>query len=335
MRFAFRADGSSTIGLGHIMRCLCLAEALKKEGFNSFFISKNYGETVLTLIRSKGFELEALPAELSLAEDLCRTLKTVKEKKADAVIVDSYSMDETYLKKMKQPGTYLISIDDKAKVKLPSDLVINCNLGVSFADYPNLDKSRILLGPSYAILRSEFKETRTVRSFEEKAKKVLISFGGSNTSDLVKRIIQILLQVPELQITAIGLESLDGIDQSRVEIKKNTGNMAELMADADLGILSAGTIAWEAACMGLPAILIQIADNQQKNAEELDKLGISVNAGPAKSLNDSKLREHFQKLLNSRFEREKRSASGQKLVDGAGAARIVSEIKKRMVYEKN
>lgn len=334
---AFRADGSKTIGAGHLMRCLCLAETLSQDGFRPFFITKNFDAGFLELIRSRKFDIEELPASLTLQEDLSRTLKAIASHKAEAVVVDSYAVDEAYLSAIKHSGVFLISIDDKAELKLPSDLVINPNLGVSASEYKEkgLETSKLLLGPSFSMLRKEFREKRAVRSLKKETKEVLISFGGSDTAALTQKVLNVLLKVPgDFHITAIGLEAGE-VESKRLTAKKSACNMAELMTTADLAVLSAGTIAWEAACLGLPSVMVQVAENQQKNAEALDAEGIALNAGPAEEIQEIKLAERFQKLLNDKDIQEQMSVRGQKLVDGTGTVRILSEIKKRMIYEKN
>jgi len=175
--------------------------------------------------------------------------------------------------------------------------------------------------------------------------------GGSDPKDLTPCILSALaeLAIDDLQIRVVvggSAENESGIAETaerfpgRVEVMSNVTNMAELMAWADLAIAGAGTTCWEMCLLGVPAILVVVAENQRFIAEHLATLGVAVNAGSAESLDCSSLARITAELLENKGRRAKMSQSAKQLVDGLGSERVRAallgrEISLRLVGESD
>ena len=125
----FRCDGAAHIGLGHVMRCLALADGLRREGFSKItFLTKDYDKLILDRIRGHNFLVEALSCQAYLDEDLKRIIGMVRENDRTVVVTDSYAIDTGYLEELKNAKAFLICIDDLAQIHFASDIVLNQNI---------------------------------------------------------------------------------------------------------------------------------------------------------------------------------------------------------------
>src|SRR5208282_1943560 len=212
--------------------------------------------------------------------------------------------------------------------------------------------TRLLLGPRYALLRNEFTAYRNwARKVPERGTRILLTMGGSDPKDLTPRILSALadLSIDNLQIRVVvggSAENRSGVAEKaerfpgRVEVMSNVANMAESMVWADLAIAGAGTTCWEMCLLGVPAILVVVAENQRFIAQHLARIGAAVNAGPAESLDCSFLAQITAELLGSGDRRLEMSQSARQLVDGLGSDRVRAalldrELSLRLVRESD
>jgi len=159
MKILFRADGSSKIGTGHIMRCLALAKYFARENAECIFVIKDYDSRLTSkLLGQEGIETILLDKNMSIEQDLYATKQHINERGAGVVITDSYAVDTDYLNELKRLKILLISIDDLADRFFPSDIVLNQNINANVGLYQNRvsENCRLLLGPKFALLREEF-----------------------------------------------------------------------------------------------------------------------------------------------------------------------------------
>ncbi|MBA7692394.1 UDP-2,4-diacetamido-2,4,6-trideoxy-beta-L-altropyranose hydrolase [subsurface metagenome] len=190
MKIAIRTDGGPNIGIGHIERCLILARQLWKNGSEIFFICKQ-DEKTAEKVQNEGFEIFELSPDLTLEQDLQRTLIQLKAEWTQIVITDSYAIDENYLDKLAVVAK-LITIDDLAPFSFPSDIVVNQNIYTNKLKYhSSTGKTKFLLGPKFALLRPEYSDLER-RKIEPKVKKILITLGGTDFHNLTPRILEVL-----------------------------------------------------------------------------------------------------------------------------------------------
>lgn len=338
MLIAFRADASSQIGAGHIMRCLSLAQGLKEEGADCLFITKNYLGNQIEYIRDNKHTVEIIPRDADLPRDRRLTVDICRQHGADAVVTDSYDLNEDYLLALKKEMCLLVSIDDLVQIRFPSDIVLNQNFGISEEDYQDkiAPETKLLLGPEYLLLRNEFREKRrTTKDIVPVAKRVLVTMGGGDPHNQTLKVLKGLDGVSGLQIISVigagyrytgELKSYIEHLRQDVELIENCRYMSDLMFAADMAISAGGSTCWELACLGVPGLAIILADNQRIVVDELSKYGSLQNLGWYEEVSEEKIKQTTLDLCSDRQKRNEMSGRGKTLVDGEGVARVVNEI---------
>lgn len=332
LKVAIRADGGSKIGMGHVNRCLALAEELKCENCDITFITKNV-ETVTKKFTEDGFKFISLP-DLQTEEIIY-----IKEKIKgfDILITDSYDIDFKYLDEIKKTGIFLVTIDDLNLLEsYPSDIVINGNIYAEDLNYKSTyGQTKFLLGTEYTLLRKEFRNI-TNKKIKDTAKNILITMGGSDPNGFTLKILEIIKDRKDLKMdVVIGASFEDKLVNEINELIKRRGNistyhdvnakiMKELMIKADIAISAGGSTLYELAAAGVPTLAVIAADNQIKNVEYMSKAECILNLGF--EVNKDALLKNFNILLYDTAKRGKMSLRGQNLVNGNGVKICANKI---------
>ena len=255
-------------------------------------------------LRSEPVKVVAIQGVPGSAEDMRQTIDAALCHQAEWLVVDGYHFDAHYVSEL-QNVRPLVLIDDNGELESYSSAVAAESKrarACGNVQRNRTPRTRLLLGPRYALLRNEF------TAYRDRPRKIRgagnASFGhhgrersqGSHAAYLSALA---GLSIDDLQIrVVVGGSARNRSDvaetaakfPSRVEMISNVANMAELMAWADLAIAGAGTTCWEMCLLGLPAILVVVAENQRFIAGHLAEMGAAVNAGPAESIDGSSLR---------------------------------------------
>jgi UDP-2,4-diacetamido-2,4,6-trideoxy-beta-L-altropyranose hydrolase len=277
-----RADASVAMGTGHVMRCLALAQAWQDDGGKVVFAMARSTPALDERIRAEHVEIFHLEATAGGSKDATLTGQLAHSRHADWVVVDGYQFDEAYQCNVTRGGLKLLFVDDFGHcTHYFADLVLNQNAQASERAYRNRESyARVLLGARYAMLRREFALWRTVpREFNATGQRILVTMGGSDPDNVTERAIQALqlLDLNDLEIRILvgnsnpHLPSLErAVKQSAKAICliRDARNIPELMAWADLAISAAGSTCWEMCLLGLPSILVDLAENQRPVAQE-------------------------------------------------------------------
>lgn len=309
-KIVFRCDASIQIGSGHVMRCLTLADELSRQGAECSFICRQHDGNLIEEIQQQGHKVYPLPLEQDLSIDseskailahadwLASTqhrdaelsISIVKAIQPDWLIVDHYALDESWEKKLKPYCKKIMVIDDLADRKHHCDVLLDQNFGrdaQDYATYVNKD-CKLLCGSNYALLRPEFAEWRSYsleRRQHNKLASILINLGGVDKDNMTTKILKALQNksLPNYCSITIVMGSTSpwieavkqqaAIMQWRTVVKIGVNNMAELMANSDVAIGAAGSTSWERCCLGLPTIMLVLADNQQVIASGLEAVG--------------------------------------------------------------
>lgn len=348
-----RADAAVTSGIGHVMRCLALAQAWQHAGGDVIFAMAQSTVAIQERLRSESVKVVAIHGVPGSAEDMQQTIDAALFHKAEWLVVDGYHFDAHYVSELQNVLSLLV-IDDNGELEsYSSELVLNQNVHARAEMYAKrAPRTRLLLGPHYALLRNEFTAYRNwARKVPERGTRILLTMGGSDPKDLTPRVLSALadLSIDNLQIRVVvggSAENRSGVAEKaerfpgRVEVMSNVANMAESMVWADLAIAGAGTTCWEMCLLSMPAILVVVAENQRFIAEHLARIGAAVNAGPAESLDCSFLAQITAELLGSGDRRLEMSQSARQLVDGLGSDRVRAalldrELSLRLVRESD
>ncbi|MGB6476311.1 MAG: UDP-2,4-diacetamido-2,4,6-trideoxy-beta-L-altropyranose hydrolase [Candidatus Sulfotelmatobacter sp.] len=338
----FRADASVAMGTGHVMRCIALAQAWQDAGGRAIFVMAESTPALAARLRAESCEVFSLAAvaPVGSAEESARVAALAREHKAEWVVVDGYQFGEDYQRALKSAGLKVLFMDDYGHGgRYSSDLVVNANVCAEEALYQNREPyTRLLLGPRYCMLRREFNAWRQwQREVPSVAHKALVTMGGSDPENVTGRVIEALGMggVGDLEtMVVVGGSNphFEALDQTavraggKITIQRDTAQMAQLMADADVAISAAGSTCWELCLLGLPSLLVDVAANQTALARELHRRGCAIHLGSSRDVSAGKIAEELAKMIRSREVRQSLSSASRALVDGNGARRVVSSV---------
>jgi UDP-2,4-diacetamido-2,4,6-trideoxy-beta-L-altropyranose hydrolase len=341
-----RADATLESGTGHVMRCLALAQAWQDKGGEVIFISRCSSNALRQRLSAEGIDLISLdkphpdPVDWNLTKGILVQLQGREPNAAPWLVVDGYHFDAKYQKSVKAAGYKLLWIDDYGQAEhYYADLVLNQNISADASCYVSRESyTQLLMGPRYTLLRREFKRWQGWRrDIPEIARKVLVTLGGADPDNVTQKVIKALMHadIPELEARIVvgsanpHLELLrqETRGDSRIHLLANIADMSDLLAWADVSISGGGSTCWELAFMGLPGLIITLADNQRPVSKWLGQMGIDVDLGWHASLSSERLARETFKILASPSIREKMSAKGRRLIDGDGAARVLMSVK--------
>jgi UDP-2,4-diacetamido-2,4,6-trideoxy-beta-L-altropyranose hydrolase len=356
MRVAFRIDASAQIGIGHAMRCLTLANALRADGARTRFVFRQIPDDLHARIRAKGHEVSVLaPVAAGEAPDdlpQARLLPTSQARDAwdsraalegldwDWLVVDHYALDSRWESSVRDVARRIMVIDDAADRDHDCDLLLDQNL------HENMERrydsrvsvtTRRLLGPEFALLRPEFGELRSrVVPRDGSVRRVFVLFGGFDACNFTQRAVTALERAAPhgLRVDVVigsGHPYRAGIEQECVRLgfdcHVQSEEIARLMAVADLAFGAGGSASWERCCLGLATLCVSFADNQRPISEALHKAGACIYAGDEGTATVGRLESLLRELLLHPSRLQQMSARAYDLVDGLGTARVSREIR--------
>ena len=337
-----RADASASMGSGHVMRCLALAERWQSGEGDVVFAMAESTSAIERRVADARCRISRIAGVPGSGEDLASTRDLVVGESPTWVVLDGYQFDADYQSELSRLGRLLLIDDNGGLFHYSADFVLNQNAHAAEAMYANRSqKTRLLLGPRYALLRNEFTEYRAwKREIPEPGTRILVSMGGSDPANLGPRVLLALSELPieglKIRVVVGGsatngnvISELAQGCRDRAEVLRDPRNMAEQMSWADLGIVGAGTTCWEACCLGLPTILIVAAENQHQIARQMAMLGAAIHGGVAGLLDCTGLAEEANRLLASAERRRALSQSARQLVDGLGRDRVFDVLLRR------
>jgi UDP-2,4-diacetamido-2,4,6-trideoxy-beta-L-altropyranose hydrolase len=357
-----RADGSHTIGVGHVMRCLAFAQALKTKNLRSLFVMKGYDRKISDLITSYGFDVEIIPPEVSFDEDASRTVKIANKTNIRLIVTDmsnSKTMAEPklygqYLKALKAQGIFLVTIDGldttciSDKMVVSSDIVVIPYFGAEAKNYKFSKSTKPLLGPSYFIFRQELIEAAKDNSAANKknVKNILITMGGSDPLNLTAKITKALNRIgkDDLDIkVAVGVAFSPAAVKELKSIAKNNTlgkyefainstsavdniNMVKLLIWSDIVFSSGGLTKYETAFLGKPTIIISQNKDEEDGSNNFVREMDAIHLGLGVDLGENKIATALERILEDDALRIRMAARGKSRLDGKGSERIISEI---------
>jgi UDP-2,4-diacetamido-2,4,6-trideoxy-beta-L-altropyranose hydrolase len=334
------------------MRCLALAQTWERAGGAVTILLREGMPGIEERVRAEGILLETLPRECESSPEAF--VRAVLRAGPPVAVLDGYSFGAREQAQLSAAGIRILAVDDYGHATdYPVRWVLNQNAYAEPAMYPRTNAdTRLLLGPTYALLRDEFLPwIAWQRVTPERARKILITIGGSdpdNTSSQILRSLEILGR-KDLEVALVVGSANPHFDALKaaaeqcpvpVRIARNARNMPALMAWADLAISGAGVTSYELCYMGLPSLLLIVAENQRRIAERLSELGVAVNAGTTHDFRGELFAEQLQALIEDKQRRESMSRGARELVDGLGSERVRAallgrELKLRVVRESD
>ncbi|MEV6600234.1 spore coat protein [Actinoplanes sp. NPDC051346] len=332
-----RCDAGPRTGVGHLVRCVALAEELTARGVAVRFLSDLGGlEWAARQLASRGLPRHPAP------DDPAGLVAAADRLGLDAVVVDSYDLAPEHSSTLRASGRTVLAIIDGDPRGQQADLYVDQNLDAELAA-PELAPGAIrLAGLKHALLR------RAVRSLRPPAPptrahgtpRVVAFFGGTDAYRAAPVACRLLLQTgvdftativaadDELRAELLALSPAAG---QRLEVIEPTDDLPKLLADADLAISASGTSTWELLCLGLPAALLWVVDNQIIGYGRTTDRGLAVGLGRLSALRDSEgdaaaAVDLLRDLLVNDSTRAALAARAWAAVDGQGCSRVVGAL---------
>ena len=354
MRFLFRVDAAREIGSGHVMRCLCLASALRAAGHACRFLCRRRSGDLIEAIEARGFGCAVLPAtgDPALAmtwlgaefdTDIAQSQAAIAAQAPDWLVVDHYALDAAWERAVAPEGTRVLVIDDLADRQHECDLLLDQGLANFPADYAALvpDRARMLLGPTYALLRPEFEQLRPAAEGRDRSwppGRILVNLGGIDADNATRRVLETLERSDLPDTCAVDVvmgrnaphvedvRACAAASRLEVRVAVDVTDMGARMLAADLAIGAAGTTSWERACLGLACLMLPVAENQLGVARELGRAGAAIDLGPLWDPGWPDRLLAGLATLSAPHRLAEMSRAGRALVDGTGTARVVQAL---------
>jgi len=336
---AIRVDGNPQIATGHVMRCLSIANGLKKAGQKPIFIVAD--DNSEQLIQPYGYPIINLHTEWNnLDSEISQITAVLNQHHITKLIVDTYFVTETYLSSLEKICP-VIYIDDLNLFRYPVSAVVNYNIYAFDIPYQEIyqgTKTKLLLGPQYAPLREEFQNLKPC--IRDAVRKILITVGGSDRYNIAGKILREV--TADERFSGIEFHVVAGrlnphIAELRemalvnplIHIHQNVTEMAQLMLSCDLAVTAGGSTMYELCACGIPSVCFAWADNQLMSVKAFSEKGIVPSAGDIRRGEVrciGKIIECLYGLLGDKELRERRSCLMRDVVDGMGVWNFVREV---------
>lgn len=341
----FRADSSSQLGMGHLMRCLAFAEGMGS--VRPVFVARAFESRAVEAIRCRGYEVEELPPEVTAEEDARLTRKVAERTAAQLMITDLCHRAaledlpelETYHRLLAR-DFFVVILAGGDLVDLPGEIVVSPYFRTSYPA-PVTGAARLrLVGPKYFIFRREFTvAARALRAIAKEGRRVLVTVGGADDLGLTARIVRALRALAD---TGLSLRIVLGptysaelrreVDQllagfpGECALLDHDTDVAEAMLWADLAVTGDGLTKYETAVTGTPSIMLSRPGSEKSLNEEFEKAGSTLHAGDGSLIDIGVLAELIQRVLRDAPLRARMSERGKVMVDGWGLERVLEHI---------
>jgi UDP-2,4-diacetamido-2,4,6-trideoxy-beta-L-altropyranose hydrolase len=338
-QLVLRADATSTIGTGHAMRLLALAQAWVDGGGGATLLTRGVPDWVAGRYEREGAGVERVADD---DDGDAATLVGVVEARGTALAaVDGPRFDARYLDALAPIGARTLLLDDMAALdRYPVGMVLNQNAHAERGRYPADPGTRYLLGLHYTLLRREFRTAAPRESVAEPGRRVLVTFGGADPAGMTLRALEALTVVGvlrrdlEVRVLVGPANPLFGVIAGAVDaapfaarLERSVDDMTSRIAWADLAVTSAGSTVWELARLGCPALVVETAPAEPYLAAGLANVGLFDRLGPADDLLTTDLAGAIANRLDDQGWRAAMAALGPSLVDGQGAVRVAAALR--------
>lgn len=351
MKVLFRVDSGSDIGVGHVSRCLTLARGLARGGAEIHFVCRTHAGAALDWIRAAGFRLHALPVcptrtdagpyaawlGADWVQDSRETLDVLHTCGApfDWVVIDHYAIGRKWSLRLREATARIMVIDDLADRPHDCDLLLDQNLREGNPYTEQVPQgTRLLIGPRHALLREAFADIhRSIAARSGIVRRINVFFGGSDPTGETFKALDVLAVMDRDDIVAdvvVGAGNprrrevarrCEDLRQARFHCQVD--DMATLFAEADLALGAAGVASWERMAVGLPALIVSVAENQVENMRQLARNGVACALGVSRNVTALDIRIALESLMVEPWRVRAMSEAALACVDGAGTARVI------------
>jgi UDP-2,4-diacetamido-2,4,6-trideoxy-beta-L-altropyranose hydrolase len=340
MKAVFRVDASGEVGFGHLSRCINLAEVLRSRGNEVSFVCRDDEAKSFSALEDRLFATVLLPMlsageVVNQQEDAQETIQALQGEKPGWLIVDTYTLDKNWERLMRPHVAKIAVIEDLSGRDHDCDLLIDQNYSErSAASFEKFvpKTCELLLGPRFALIADQFRKLRDLKSKPApELNRIFVFCGGSDPQNLTQRVID---EISCSELSNVAVDVVVGAQNktfdraavlklnANIEIHDASGEFGRIMSIADLAIGAGGTTSWERMCLGVPSIVVSIADNQNSACEKLGRDGLIDYLGRRSSLKSGALRNAVVKAKTNYASLFDQVERGQILVDGRGCERV-------------
>jgi UDP-2,4-diacetamido-2,4,6-trideoxy-beta-L-altropyranose hydrolase len=316
----FRTDASVTIGGGHVRRCITLADALADSGWSIGFVCNAAAGNVVPELRRRAYPIIE-PADF-------------KPERCALLVVDDYRLDAAFETQCRRWAERILAIDDLANRRHDCDFLTDQSPARRAEDYAALVPRDcvLLLGAPYALLDARFQAARAQPRAIGKVARMFVNFGTTDTADATGLVLDALAEAKlDVRVDVVMGGSAPHLGAIRAKIAKlgplvslhiDVADMAALMQAADLAIGAGGVGALERCALGLPSLMLTVADNQMPNATALAAAGAARYLGDIAQCTPQQVAAALRDFVGDDAARAAMSTTASRLVDGRGAQRV-------------
>jgi UDP-2,4-diacetamido-2,4,6-trideoxy-beta-L-altropyranose hydrolase len=341
-----RADGSLRLGMGHVMRCLALADALARRGVTPVFVVRELGSAVPELVRSRGYEVLEIRPNSDCSDDAELTVQIAADRGADIIMTDlchgealkDLSAIDEFHRRLRS-HCFTVSFAGGTLVDIPADIVVSPYYRSHYPPTPWADRI-LLVGPRYFVFRREFVESiGRERVISQTATKILVTIGGSDHMGLTPKVGAVLasLDDSDLRVRAVvgpgfsdevrsGVDAVFRSNGDRFSILDHTADLADQMFWADIAVTGDGLTKYETAATGTPSIMLSTPDSAKALNLEFERAETTHHLGEGGVVSAETIAEATRQLLGDATRRRQMSENGIRMVDGAGIERIFARL---------
>jgi UDP-2,4-diacetamido-2,4,6-trideoxy-beta-L-altropyranose hydrolase len=353
-KISFRVDASKEIGAGHIMRCITLASEMTNIGAEVLFLSRNIPKAYVKLLNEFRIDYadlksvsnkvvhDRLPYDQWLGTtqdaDSRECISILNKFDCDLLVVDHYSLDRCWESQMRPFVKKVMVIDDLADRPHDCDFLIDQNYYIDMnSRYKDKvsNECSLLLGPKYALLRDEFSKMHKQTLSRSSVNNILVSVGGVDANNFTEVILRSIAKFgPEKFNVDVVIGSEHPMPEIIFSISRQynfnvhvqSEKMAKLMARADLSIGAGGATTWERCCLGLPSLVVALANNQIPIAQGIDSYGAAIYIGPEETVDVDEMYKAISRLIKNPHKVLQLSSVAHELVDGMGTKRVLNKL---------
>lgn len=344
---AIRADAGEKTGTGHVMRTLALAQAWIRSGGEVIVITRSMPQALAERLRSEGIPIHTISGEPGGEEDLLGTASIVHAENAQWLIVDGYTFHEEYFRSLRNTGIRVLMIDDYGQCgHYHADIVLNPGIGATGMMYRSREPATsLLLGPAYTLIREEFLRARESGPKRNGTPPVrlVVTLGGSDPDNVTGTVIRGLdrQHFPGISVTVVigpanphtgVLDDAVRASGGRIRLVRDPADLAAILSGADIAICAAGNTAMELAFLGIPMVILVLAENQEMNAGFLSAEGCALTIGRGATATPEQIGAAVRLLLADERKRDRMAACCGSLIDGKGADRVVERLLSGAIY---
>jgi spore coat polysaccharide biosynthesis protein SpsF len=330
----FRVDGGRSMGMGHIVRCLWLASALRDTYDKPVSFCMAQDDIGISMVQSRGWPvLRVASEELGGVE-------------GDALIViniidlpGGVSAEAIRALRHRNPRSLVVLMDGTCTGRIEADLIVSPIERLPDPSSWRGFRGQRYEGPAYAIVDPAFARVPRRVSSGVREPRVLVSMGGSDPCGLTLQALRALdgMEEPFRVTIAIGPAFLHEVElrtwlagARRQYESRREDSLLDVMVNSDLAVVSFGTTVYELAAAGLPAIALSITEDHAQSAEVFATYGSLVHLGLFSHVSDEQIRSAVRELLNDQQLRLGMAQRGQALVDAKGAERVAKLVVARI-----